>query len=124
MTFHIVSADFVCNACIYIVGCENFDNLLVIMAGFMVISIVNSNQVIVVPKNWIYEIDDNWEKFMNNGLNTTQTFLCYWSSQDGALGEDGVPNHKHKPNFDVNIENNFPCIEGCFHIKLLKYKGM
>lgn len=89
----------------------------------MVVSIVGSNKLVVVPINWIMDINRNWEKFTNYGLNTNQKFVCYWSSRDDACDENVVPNNKFAPNFDANMADHFPCIDGCFNVKLIKFKG-
>lgn len=90
------------------------------MDGFFVVNVVRTKQNVVVPAKWIYRIEEQLEKFINNALNANQPHLCFWTTNpDAFIG--GIPNGKFKPNFQVNVNQNSS--EGCFEVKIVKYKG-
>lgn len=40
---------------------------------------------VIIPKSWILDIDENWEKFVNHSLNRNQKFVCFFSKQANAM---------------------------------------
>lgn len=89
----------------------------------MVVKHIENSDIFVVPVKWLFEIKKNWEKITNYGINTNQIFLAYHTDLPEAHDENGIPKNDFHPNFDARGPQTCPCIEMCFHVKLLKYKG-
>lgn len=75
---------------------------------------------VIVPRTWIRDIDEHWEKFVNNSINRNQTFLCYYSKD--AIDDQGKPDHTVLPVFQIPVNANFVGA-GCYYAKLVCYKG-
>lgn len=90
------------------------------MDGYFVVSMSFSNELLVVPANWIHGIQAHIEKFFDNGLNTTQEYLCYWNIE--GMG-DLEPRNDFQPNFNANVSDEFPVDEACFIVRMMKYKS-
>lgn len=88
---------------------------------YFVVFIHASKQYHIIPSTWIQEIDANWQKFVNNGLNSNQKYTFFYSECQGALNGDGEPNMDYAPNF-TNENRVFP-EEGCYYGNILKYFG-
>lgn len=80
---------------------------------------------VVLPANWINNIDEHFEKFVNNSINSNQSFLCYFTNNEAAF-IDGHPKKDFAANFGLpmvkqtNADGSF---EGCFLGKLKKFKS-
>lgn len=88
---------------------------------FYIVFLVEPKINVVIPKTWIMDIEENWEKFVNKGLNSTQKFLCFWSEEKHAQ-IDGKPNQNFKPQFNNDVNHVFPS-EGCYLGKLVHFKS-
>lgn len=77
----------------------------------------------IVPKQWIRNIKHHKEKFYNNGLNCTQIFTTFYTTNDNAFDEHGLPNVDYPPNFEANASTNLDG-DGLFRINLKVYKGI
>lgn len=77
---------------------------------------------VIIPKSWVHEIDQNWEKFVNNSINRNQQFLCYFSKQPNAVDASGAPNIDFAPDFTLALNGTFPA-DGCYTANLYYYKG-
>lgn len=87
---------------------------------FFVAYFADVNQYVVIPKNWILDEKIIYKKFINHGgINSDQWYLCYWTTKKEAHGTDGEPMFTYAPDFDTDIENEFPCTEGCFFGRLV-----
>lgn len=84
---------------------------------------MNPKVRVIIPKKWIQEIDENWEKFVNNSINRNQTFVVYYSEEGDAMDPNGIPNINFVPDFSFVSEVDFPRT-GCYLAKLIRYKGM
>lgn len=89
---------------------------------FYVVYLVDVDDFIVIPEDWLRDNDIYHERFVNYSLNNAQTHLCYWSSHADAITRNGEPNPLFPPNFDVGIQNLFPCAEGCYRCRVVKFK--
>lgn len=78
------------------------------------------NKNVILPKTWIYGIEEHLEKFINNSLNCTQKFRCYYTT-DAAAFDMGCPKLEFEPDFDadmvtgINPDGSF---DGCFYGKM------
>lgn len=89
---------------------------------YFVVYLLNDRINIVVPQTWICDYQPQMEKFINRGLNSNQTFLCFWSQDPLAFESNGQP----KPEFVPNVFTHavkFP--EGGWHLcKIKRFHGM
>lgn len=76
----------------------------------------------IVPKQWIKDIKLHKEKFYNNSVNHSQTFMCFYTNNPDAFDDDGIPKGNFPPNFDADVRTELD-VEGLFHVKLKVYKG-
>lgn len=88
---------------------------------YFVVFFPNIRKNCIVPSSWINEININWQKFVNNGLNSNQMFSVFYSANAEALDKNGAPNPNFVPTFSNEIKE-FP-EEGCYFGKILKYFG-
>lgn len=88
---------------------------------FFVVFLSEVKKLVVVPKEWINESEKNWEKFVNNGLNSSQKFKCFYSEGENAILPDGKPNSDYPPSFERKSDE-FPN-EGWYTAKLVMFKG-
>lgn len=89
---------------------------------YYVVYLLQPEQNVVIPINWVQDIDKQWEKFVNYGLNSTQKYMCYWSNEKEAVDENGMPNSAFKANFHTGQSvNQFP-EPGCYIGRILKFK--
>lgn len=58
------------------------------------------------------------EKFINNSFNSTQTFMCFYTSNPDSFDDDGVPNDSFTPYFEEG-----GLLDGVYRIQLKSYKG-
>lgn len=58
---------------------------------------------VVLPAEWIYNVGDHLEKFINNGLNKNQWFLCYYTTKEAAFNDDHQPNKDAIPDFSLDL---------------------
>lgn len=89
---------------------------------YFVVQFINSKMNLIIPKSWIKDIDCHWEKFVNRSINRNQKFLGFYSEKPEALDGDKRPNGNFVPDFESGLAATFPG-EGCYHAKLLWYKG-
>lgn len=84
------------------------------MGYFVVFSrLVQKN--IILPASWIQDIARHYEKFLNNSLNHSQVFLCFYpEAASHAFDDDGCPDKNFKPDFHST---------SCFMGKLKRYYG-
>lgn len=92
------------------------------MDGFFVVNIARSKENIVLPAKWIHKIEDQLEKFINNGANSNQPHLCFWTDNTAAY-DGGIPNGRYEPNFHANVVQSLPTTDGCFEAYIVKYKS-
>lgn len=88
---------------------------------YYIVYLKGPKKYLVVPFYWIRDGDTTMlEKFVDRGLNSNQTHLCYWNEQVDA--EDYA---SHVPDFGANISDDFPCQENaaCYYCFVLKFKG-
>lgn len=89
---------------------------------YFVAIFLNEGIHVIIPKSWVLSIDDHWEKFINNSINRNQRFLCFFSEQGDAM-IDQKPNGNFVPNFNLDVDPEFPK-DGCYIANLIFYKGM
>lgn len=92
---------------------------------FFIVYLVEPQLYVVIPSYWIQDRNcELWDKFVNTGLNSSQNYVCYWTSEDNAVDEYlGAPNGTLEPNFLAPRASNFPCAEGTFICRVVHFKG-
>lgn len=88
---------------------------------FYVVYLLDADKNIVIPCTWIRNGKQVLRKFVNYGLNTSQTHLCFWSAHADAKTHDGRPSFNFQPKFDLQMKAEFPCAEGTFRCRVLKF---
>lgn len=86
---------------------------------FYIVHLKEPKKYAVIPFHWLHDGTSKMlQKFVNNGLNSNQTHLCYWAEE-----VDVVDYAAHFPNFQANISNEFPCRnnEATCHCFVLKF---
>lgn len=91
------------------------------MQLYYVVYLEAAEKSIVVPCTWIKDSEIILKKFVHKSLNTSQSNLCYWSTRDNAVSPNGRPNIDFEPNFHATQQNGFPCIEGVYKCRILKF---
>lgn len=76
--------------------------------AYFVVFLREKKKYVVLPVNWIKDIENHFEKFVNNSLNTSQLFLCFCPDTSSHAYTDG------RPDFDS---------EYCFMGKLKRFYG-
>lgn len=79
-------------------------------------------QIFVLPGSWIQDIEIHAEKFLNYGMNTTQSFLCFYTTNPQAFENNKCPKTDWPVNFNLKISHSLES-DSCFIGKLLKYSG-
>lgn len=87
---------------------------------YFVVFIFDSGSHHIIPTTWVKDMEENWQKFINRGLNSSQKFTVYFSNRDEAMIHD-QPDMNYEPVF-TNEAKVFPQ-EGCYYAKILKYFG-
>lgn len=80
--------------------------------------------MVIIPANWIYDIDVHLEKFINNGLNSNQWFSCCYTTKPEAF-TDNHPDKDFIPDYtlvlinEVNADERF---DGVIFGLLVRFK--
>lgn len=85
---------------------------------FVVVYVDAIKKYIIVPEEWIFDIDE--EKLKNRGCNPNQKVRIFWS----ALGIDGNgrPNAEYPANFGLNFATEHPPPnDACYMGKVVHY---
>lgn len=91
---------------------------------FFVVYLVEPKKYAVIPCHWIHDDNDEiWDKFINNGLNSSQKYLCYWASEIDSAEYRGSPNDFYEPNFEAPRSSVFPCNEATYVCRIVKFRG-
>lgn len=69
---------------------------------FFVVYLKALKRNVVLPATWIHEIGSHFEKFMNRSINSSQWYLCYYTTNNNAF-VNGRPNDEFLPDFDSDI---------------------
>lgn len=77
---------------------------------------------VVIPENWIRWVNVHMEKFLNYGVNSNQTYICYWTDSENARDINGAILLNFLPDFSLNMCDSFPS-QGLYLCKIIKAKG-
>lgn len=91
---------------------------------YYVVYLIESQQNVVLPINWVRDGENHLEKFVNRfTLNSNQTYLCFYT-EEGDAWIDNEPNPNFLPNFNLEVDNVVFPMTGCYFGKLVKFKGI
>lgn len=84
---------------------------------FVVIYLIRAREIVVVPENWIQDLNN--AKLKNYGVNSNQNFLTFWSANNGEA------NQNVQPNFIAPLEYEYRATvdEACYLCRILKFCG-
>lgn len=90
---------------------------------YFVVYLCEPQKYAVIPLRWIYDPEnDIWDRFMNKGLNSSQKYKCYWRSENNSEEFGcGSPDNIVNPNFTAALATQFPCNEGTFICRIIKF---
>lgn len=89
---------------------------------FFVALLIKPQLHVIIPKDWVFGIDDHWEKFVNASINRNQIFLCFYSEEARAIDDHERPNVDFPPDFGLSKKVVFP-ETGCYDANLIWYRG-
>lgn len=78
---------------------------------------------IVVPPHWIKDGKAIWEKFVNYGVNSNQTYLCYYKRKNGNFSEDAGADFDFEPNFGACLTAEYPSVglAACYRCNIRRF---
>lgn len=79
---------------------------------YFVAYLLDSKKHVVIPKTWVFDIKNHWEKFINHSINRNQKFLVFYS--ETCVNQEGQPDYDFEPDFNEN----------CHLAKLIYFKGI
>lgn len=84
--------------------------------GYFVVFLRGMKKNVVLPASWIKDIGSHFAKFINNSLNQSQKFVCYFpETSSHAFDDNGRPSGDIEPDFRHSTK--------CFTGKLKRYFG-
>lgn len=85
--------------------------------SFVVVYLLRAKKFIVIRKNWVQDLMN--AKLMNNGRNSNQNFLIFWSANEN------VANFNVQPNFDAPLSSRYEetVDEICYLGRIIKFFG-
>lgn len=83
--------------------------------SFVVAYLVQARELLVLPENWIQDL--NCAKLKNNGRNSNQDFRAYYYVE----GHENF----HPPNFNAPLHNSLQDVrnEVCFMVRIKRFFG-
>lgn len=90
---------------------------------YYIVYILENNAYAIVPENWIKDIDDHKEKFLNYSINSNQAYVCFWTQSRAARFPNRMLKLDFEPNFNLGFGRIFPA-EGNYLCKIIKAKAV
>lgn len=98
------------------------DNFIHHFTMYFLVLLLKPKLHVIIPKNWVFGIENHWEKFVNASLNKNQVFLCFYSEEQEALDDRQRPKVDFEPNFESSKNVIFPQT-GCYEAKLIWFQS-
>lgn len=92
---------------------------------FFIAKILQTKTRVIIPKTWVFDVENYWERWVNNGISKNEKFKCFYSNEPEALDGQNIPNQEYIPDWTVFPRCNdvdFP-EHGCYDIKILHSTG-
>lgn len=77
----------------------------------------------VIPDQWLYDSQNQKEKFLNYGINSNQLHVCFWTNEPRARDPNGIISENYAPDFNAPYTSTFPSV-GCYLCQVVKAKGI
>lgn len=90
---------------------------------FLIVYLRDPKVNVVLPHTWVYGINNQWKKFLNNAINQNQVHMCFYSEQQAVLDSQGQPNMEFIPNWQQVTTNAIFPAEGLYYANLVTFKG-
>lgn len=93
---------------------------------WFVVFLEKLNKNVVLPGSWIKNIRDHYEKFLNYTVNSSQKFLCFYTTNEAAFDMNNLPKIDFEVDFSSNLVteiNTDGTFNGCFIGRIKKVKG-
>lgn len=81
---------------------------------YFVVFLREMKKNVILPKLWVKDVDNHFEKFVNNSLNRSQLFLCFYPETTSHAIINGRPDENFEPDFNST---------NCFIGKMKRYFG-
>lgn len=92
---------------------------------FFVVYLLKLKKNVILPTSWVKDVDDHFEKFVNNSINRNKKFRCYYTTNMDLFEQNGCPKYDFEPDFNLDyVENTDGDFDGCFEGKLKVFKCM
>lgn len=99
---------------------------------YFIVFFLQIKQHRIIPYKWIRDI--NYESIINDGLNRNKQFYAFWTNDENAFDEHGVPKICYVPNWNARLDALglasglasglvFPN-EGWYLCQIRKFKGI
>lgn len=75
--------------------------------AYYVVFLLEQRKHVVVPAIWIKDIQKHVEKFLNNSLNRSQKFLCFYRPDDGRPDANAAPDFESEYCFIGQLKRYF-----------------
>lgn len=91
---------------------------------YFVAKILQTKSHVVIPMEWVFGFEANWERWVNHGINKKEKFICYYSDEHQALDDKDIPNKEYIPDWEafLGVSKQFPQ-HGCYEINILYSTG-
>lgn len=89
---------------------------------FFITKILPSKTVVVIPDKWVFDIEEQWERLVNSGINPREKFVGFYSEEQ--FDDEGRPNELYIPDWEnvLSKKQQFPeC--GCYYLNILHSEG-
>lgn len=96
---------------------HNLNQIVEMAISFVVVYLIRAREFIIIPETWVQDLSP--AKLKNNGKNSNQNFLVFWSAIDGE------PNLQHLVNFNANLDSTYHSTvdEVCYLGRIKKFFG-
>lgn len=88
---------------------------------YFVVFLVSPRVTVTIPENWIRDLNQHVEKFLNLGVNSNQSYVCYYTNNASTKDENRAIRLDVTPDFNSPFELTFPST-GCYLCRILKAK--
>lgn len=89
---------------------------------YFVVYLIHQKRNVVIPQNWIRDVENHIEKFMNYGVNSNQIFVCFYTNNVAAVDSNGAIRLDFPANFQARFFAKFPS-EGLYLCQIKKFRS-
>lgn len=89
---------------------------------YFVVFLLDIKKNITVPHTWIRNINCHLESFINNGLNCNRNFYTFWTDDDEAFDNNGLPREEYPVNNEASERSIYPN-EGWYQCRMKKFRS-